>query len=97
MDTFSLQVCGREDLCSRTALARADLCVMARLLGYVDPSEPCFVAAVLAIVFNPLFWNVVARWEQRTRKLSRALGSPYVACYVLGGVILALNALRSHW
>ncbi|XP_070250011.1 phosphatidylethanolamine N-methyltransferase isoform X3 [Myotis yumanensis] len=76
---------------------QADLCVMARLLGYVDPSEPCFVAAVLAIVFNPLFWNVVARWEQRTRKLSRALGSPYVACYVLGGVILALNALRSHW
>ncbi|XP_054565311.1 phosphatidylethanolamine N-methyltransferase isoform X2 [Eptesicus fuscus] len=76
---------------------QADLCVMTRLLGYVDPWEPCFVAAVLAIVFNPLFWNVVARWEQRTRKLSGALGSPYVACYVLGGVILVLNALRSHW
>ncbi|XP_054565312.1 phosphatidylethanolamine N-methyltransferase isoform X3 [Eptesicus fuscus] len=38
---------------------QADLCVMTRLLGYVDPWEPCFVAAVLAIVFNPLFWNVV--------------------------------------
>lgn len=39
---------------------QADLCVMTRLLGYVDPWEPCFVAAVLAIVFNPLFWNVVS-------------------------------------
>ncbi|XP_010841195.1 PREDICTED: phosphatidylethanolamine N-methyltransferase isoform X7 [Bison bison bison] len=37
---------------------KADLCIMTRLLGYVDLSEPHFVAAVLAIVFNPLFWNV---------------------------------------
>nr|XP_058904886.1 phosphatidylethanolamine N-methyltransferase isoform X6 [Kogia breviceps] len=37
---------------------KADLCVMTRLLGYVDPSEPHFVAAVLSIAFNPLFWNV---------------------------------------
>lgn len=43
-----------------TLSLQADLCVMTRLLGYVDPSEPCFVAAVLAIVFNPLFWNVVS-------------------------------------
>ncbi|XP_039703513.1 phosphatidylethanolamine N-methyltransferase isoform X3 [Pteropus medius] len=69
---------------------------MTRLLGYVDPSDPRFVAAVLAITFNPLFWNVVARWEQKTRKLSRAFGSPYLACYVLGGAILLLNVLRSH-
>lgn len=39
---------------------QADLCVMTRLLGYVDPSDPRFVAAVLAITFNPLFWNVVS-------------------------------------
>ncbi|XP_049558095.1 phosphatidylethanolamine N-methyltransferase isoform X2 [Orcinus orca] len=38
---------------------KADLCVMTRLLGYVDPSEPHFVAAVLTIAFNPLFWNVL--------------------------------------
>ncbi|XP_037664528.1 phosphatidylethanolamine N-methyltransferase isoform X1 [Choloepus didactylus] len=69
---------------------------MTRLLGYVDPWEPSFVAAVLTIAFNPLFWNVVARWEQRTRRLSRAFGSPYLACYTLGGAILLLNALRSH-
>lgn len=75
---------------------QADLCVMTWLLGYVDPSDPHFVAAVLAITFNPLFWNVVARWEQKTRKLSKAFGSPYLACYSLGGAILLLNILRSH-
>ncbi|XP_032287965.1 phosphatidylethanolamine N-methyltransferase isoform X3 [Phoca vitulina] len=74
----------------------ADLCVMTRLLGYVDPSDPRFVAAILTITFNPLFWNVVARWEQKTRKLSRAFRSPYLACYSLGAVILLLNILRSH-
>ncbi|KAM7067884.1 phosphatidylethanolamine N-methyltransferase isoform 2-T2 [Molossus nigricans] len=75
---------------------QADFCIMTRLLGSVDPAEPCFVAAVLTIIFNPLFWNVVARWEHKTRKLSRALGSPYLGCYALGGVILLLNVLRSH-
>uniref|UniRef100_A0A4W2EFC6 Phosphatidylethanolamine N-methyltransferase n=1 Tax=Bos indicus x Bos taurus TaxID=30522 RepID=A0A4W2EFC6_BOBOX len=75
---------------------KADLCIMTRLLGYVDLSEPHFVAAVLAIVFNPLFWNVVARWEHKTRKLSKAFGSPRLACYTLGGAILLLNVLRSH-
>ncbi|KAB1265266.1 Phosphatidylethanolamine N-methyltransferase [Camelus dromedarius] len=102
---------------------QADLCVMTRLLGYVDPSDPRFVAAVLAIAFNPLFWNVaallppspplsplvcvcvmlcvydvsdVARWEHKTRKLSRAFRSPHLACYTLGGAILLLNVLRSH-
>ncbi|XP_055263450.1 phosphatidylethanolamine N-methyltransferase isoform X2 [Moschus berezovskii] len=37
---------------------------MTRLLGYVDLSEPHFVAAVLAIVFNPLFWNVLVCVQQ---------------------------------
>uniref|UniRef100_A0A8D1GKR1 Phosphatidylethanolamine N-methyltransferase n=1 Tax=Sus scrofa TaxID=9823 RepID=A0A8D1GKR1_PIG len=85
-------LCPSRPACSR----RADLCVMTRLLGYVDPSDARFVAAVLTIAFNPLFWNVVARWEHKTRKLSRAFGSPRLACYTLGGAILLLNLLRSH-
>ncbi|KAB0401133.1 hypothetical protein E2I00_011475, partial [Balaenoptera physalus] len=35
----------------------------------------------------------VARWEHKTRKLSRAFGSPHLACYTLGGAILLLNSL----
>ncbi|KAI2581641.1 phosphatidylethanolamine N-methyltransferase [Homo sapiens] len=38
---------------------QADFCVMTRLLGYVDPLDPSFVAAVITITFNPLYWNVV--------------------------------------
>ncbi|KAM5151142.1 phosphatidylethanolamine N-methyltransferase isoform 1-T1 [Callospermophilus lateralis] len=75
---------------------QADLCVMTWLLGYMNPWDSSLVAAALTIAFNPLFWNVVARWEQKTRQLSRAFGSPYLACYSLGGVILLLNVLRSH-
>ncbi|XP_010635706.1 phosphatidylethanolamine N-methyltransferase isoform X3 [Fukomys damarensis] len=75
---------------------KADLCVMTWLLHYVDPLDSSFGAAVLTIAFNPFFWNVVARWEQRTRKLSSTFRSPHLACYSLGGVILLLNVLRSH-
>ena len=32
---------------------------MARLFGYVDVTDTGFIAAVLSIAFNPLFWNVV--------------------------------------
>uniref|UniRef100_A0A7N4P9F9 Phosphatidylethanolamine N-methyltransferase n=3 Tax=Sarcophilus harrisii TaxID=9305 RepID=A0A7N4P9F9_SARHA len=75
---------------------QAELSVMTRLFGYVDVTDFSFLAAVLCIIFNPLFWNVVARWEHKTRKLSRAFGSPYVACYCLGTTVLLLNFLRSH-
>ncbi|XP_005414027.1 PREDICTED: phosphatidylethanolamine N-methyltransferase isoform X2 [Chinchilla lanigera] len=69
---------------------------MTWLLQYTNPLDPSVVAAVLTIAFNPFFWNVVARWEHRTRKLSSAFRSPHLACYSLGGVILLLNGLRSH-
>ncbi|XP_064376172.1 phosphatidylethanolamine N-methyltransferase isoform X2 [Dromaius novaehollandiae] len=76
--------------------SKVDARAMARLLGYVDLTDSAFAAAVLSIAFNPLFWNVVARWEHKTRALSRALGSPHAACYCLGTVILLLNCVRSH-
>ncbi|POI30371.1 hypothetical protein CIB84_005878, partial [Bambusicola thoracicus] len=38
----------------------------------------------------------VARWEHKTRALSRGFGSPRTACYCLGAVILLLNCVRSH-
>ncbi|XP_053131786.1 phosphatidylethanolamine N-methyltransferase isoform X4 [Hemicordylus capensis] len=69
---------------------------MSRLLEYVDVTDLHFVAAILCIAFNPLFWNLVGRWEHQTRSLTRTFRSPYVACYCLGAVILLLNFLRSH-
>ncbi|XP_067390229.1 phosphatidylethanolamine N-methyltransferase isoform X2 [Emydura macquarii macquarii] len=76
--------------------SKVDFSAMTLLLNYVNPTDSTFTAAVLCIAFNPLFWNVVARWEHKTRVLSRVCGSPYTACYCLGAVILLLNFIRSH-
>ncbi|CAJ1081193.1 phosphatidylethanolamine N-methyltransferase [Xyrichtys novacula] len=73
-----------------------DLTFLGGLRNYVDPHNSSFVLAVIAIIFNPLFWNLVARWEHHTRGLSRLFGSPYLACYCLGFVIILLNLYRSH-
>ncbi|KAG8433360.1 hypothetical protein GDO86_017586 [Hymenochirus boettgeri] len=69
---------------------------MAELLPYVDVTEFQFLFALLCIVFNPLFWNLVARWEYRTHSLTSLFGSPYTACYSLGTVLLFLAIFRSH-
>ncbi|XP_062330919.1 phosphatidylethanolamine N-methyltransferase isoform X1 [Osmerus eperlanus] len=76
--------------------SKVDLPVMDKVLGLVDVSDPRFCVAVIAILFNPFFWNVMARWEHRTRGLTRLLGGPYLACYCLGFLILLLNVYRSH-
>ncbi|XP_061611637.1 phosphatidylethanolamine N-methyltransferase isoform X2 [Phyllopteryx taeniolatus] len=73
-----------------------DLKVFQEVLKYVNFHDSNFHIAVLAIIFNPLFWNLVARWEHRTQKLSKMFGSPYLACYFLGFVIILLNVYRSH-
>ncbi|XP_056390085.1 phosphatidylethanolamine N-methyltransferase isoform X2 [Hyla sarda] len=69
---------------------------MADLSQYVDLTELNFLIAAACIIFNPLFWNLVARWEYHTRALSRVFGSPYTACYILGAVLILLAIFRSH-
>ncbi|XP_056222549.1 phosphatidylethanolamine N-methyltransferase isoform X2 [Seriola aureovittata] len=76
--------------------SKMDLTLMEELRKHVDFGDSSFCIAVIAIVFNPLFWNVVARWEHRTRTISRWFGGPHPACYCLGFVIVLLNVYRSH-
>lgn len=38
---------------------QVDLSAMSLLSGYMDVTDSWFVAAVLSIAFNPLFWNLV--------------------------------------
>nr|XP_033770835.1 phosphatidylethanolamine N-methyltransferase isoform X2 [Geotrypetes seraphini] len=64
---------------------------------YIDLMDSNFAIAVLSVIFNPLFWNVVARWEHKTRALTRLFGSPYTGCYFLGVILLLLAYLRSHY
>lgn len=76
--------------------SKVDMSLLTDAFQLVDLLEPRFCVAVIAIIFNPFFWNVVARWEHRTRGLTRMFGSPYVACYCLATAILLLNVYRSH-
>ncbi|XP_035468820.2 phosphatidylethanolamine N-methyltransferase isoform X1 [Scophthalmus maximus] len=76
--------------------SKMDLTLMEELLKRLAFHDHSFCVAVITIILNPLFWNVVARWEHRTRRISRLFGSPYLACYCLGFVIVMLNVYRSH-
>ncbi|XP_030196893.1 phosphatidylethanolamine N-methyltransferase isoform X1 [Gadus morhua] len=76
--------------------SKVDMSLLGEVVRHVDVSDPRFCVAVLAVLFNPFFWNVVARWEHRTRGLSRLFRSPSLACYCLGVLIILLNVYRSH-
>ncbi|XP_061764864.1 phosphatidylethanolamine N-methyltransferase isoform X3 [Nerophis ophidion] len=76
--------------------SKMDLKVFEEVFKQINFHDSNFHIAVIAIIFNPLFWNVVARWEHKTRKLSKIFGSPYLACYFFGFIILLLNVYRSH-
>ncbi|XP_072528057.1 phosphatidylethanolamine N-methyltransferase isoform X2 [Salminus brasiliensis] len=93
MSGAELDCCGG---LSNVDYTQVDMSVLSELMRHIDPADPRFCVAVIAIIFNPFFWNVVARWEHRTRGLTRLFGSPYVACYCLGFLILLLNVYRSH-
>ncbi|KAJ7394014.1 hypothetical protein OS493_003686 [Desmophyllum pertusum] len=53
--------------------------------------------AAFCIIFNPLFWNIVARWEYRTHALTHWFGSAERGCYGLAGIICLLGLFRDYW
>ena len=57
-------------------------------------NEKALVACVVVMI-NPLFWNVVSRYEYKTRRLSRVLGGPKRGCATLAACILTLNYVRT--
>lgn len=75
---------------------KIDTSVMADVFHYIDLTDAHFCVAVFAIIFNPIFWNVVARWEHKTRGLTNFFGSAHTACYSLGFLIILLNVYLSH-
>ncbi|KAK5850460.1 hypothetical protein PBY51_001340 [Eleginops maclovinus] len=91
--TVPLDCCGG---LSNVDYSKMDVTLMKEVLKHINFRDSSFCIAVIAIIFNPLFWNVVARWEHRSRTLSKLFGSPSLACYCLGFVIILLNVYRSH-
>lgn len=53
------------------------------------------IVAAGAIVFNPTFWNTVARLEYNHKTLTKlAGGNPYYGCYGLAVVIFSIGLIR---
>lgn len=62
---------------------------------YVDVS-PELKFALLSILFNPIFWNIVARLEHKTHFLTKISGGAYRGCYLLAATIFSLGIFRDH-
>ncbi|KAL4216273.1 hypothetical protein ACF0H5_023998 [Mactra antiquata] len=61
---------------------------------FVDWSDTNLWISMATIIFNPTYWNIVARWEYRTQGLSHVIRNRYVACWLLGGSIFLLGLYR---
>eukprot|EP00030_Apusomonadida_sp_AF-17_P001265 a1814_461.p1 GENE.a1814_461~~a1814_461.p1 ORF type:complete len:234 (-),score=78.80 a1814_461:24-689(-) len=71
------------------------ICSTSDLSGCFDFSAPTFWIACASIIFNPTWWNIVARLEYRSQLLTRlACGSKYAGCYGLAFAIFTLGLLR---
>ncbi|GEQ72739.1 hypothetical protein JCM33374_g6427 [Metschnikowia sp. JCM 33374] len=62
---------------------------------YVN-NTPELQFALATILFNPVFWNIVARLQHKTHFLSRAVGGAYRGCYLLAFTIFSLGIFRDH-
>ncbi|KAF7845728.1 hypothetical protein BT93_L0957 [Corymbia citriodora subsp. variegata] len=63
----------------------------------VDFSQPSLWIAVVSILFNPIYWNIVARSEYRNKTLTKLVGgNPRLGCYGLAVSIFSLGILRDH-
>ncbi|KAG9063865.1 Phosphatidyl-N-methylethanolamine N-methyltransferase [Linnemannia hyalina] len=61
----------------------------------VDWSDKRIWFAVASIVFNPTFWNIVARKEYRTKFITRMFnGNGLHGCYALAATIFTLGLIR---
>ncbi|GAA6023528.1 hypothetical protein JCM10207_005705 [Rhodosporidiobolus poonsookiae] len=70
---------------------------MADLLSYVDLNQKSLWIATASILFNPIFWNIVARQEYKNKILTKlAFGNPYYGCYALAVTIFSLGILRDR-
>ncbi|KAJ2956427.1 hypothetical protein NQZ79_g7743 [Umbelopsis isabellina] len=63
--------------------------------SFIDFSKSSLYWSLASILFNPIFWNTVARAEYRNQVLTRiAGGNPYLGCYGLAATIFSLGIIR---
>ncbi|KAJ6150805.1 phospholipid methyltransferase-domain-containing protein [Penicillium chermesinum] len=71
---------------------------MTSLSNFIDFSPTSLLVAVIAIAFNPIFWNVAARAGKLIQQshIDPHFWGPYNGCYFLAVVIFSLGILRDH-
>ena len=62
----------------------------------MDLTNFSFLCSAGIIVWNPLYWNTVARWEYRTQGITKIFGSPLIGCYALALSIFLLGLVREQ-
>ncbi|CCF60612.1 hypothetical protein KAFR_0K02560 [Kazachstania africana CBS 2517] len=69
--------------------------IASELVGSIDFHDCYFQKSLLFIVFNPVFWNIVARLEYSTHFLTKlAGGNAKRGCYLLAIIIFTLGIGR---
>lgn len=69
--------------------------VLQNLNRSIDWSDPLVWLAAAHITFNPMFWNIIARLEYKTKVLSQLFGSAKAACYVLAATTFLIGLSRN--
>ncbi|RKF77728.1 Phosphatidyl-N-methylethanolamine N-methyltransferase [Golovinomyces cichoracearum] len=65
------------------------------LNNMINLEKKSFSVAAISILFNPIFWNYIARQEYRSKCLTKlAGGNSRLACYLLGLTIFSLGIIR---
>lgn len=69
--------------------------ILQNLPKSINWSDPLLLMAAAHITFNPLFWNITARLEYRTKLISKIFGSAKASCYVLAAIVFSIGITRN--
>ncbi|XP_060082844.1 uncharacterized protein LOC132562135 isoform X1 [Ylistrum balloti] len=89
-----LQTTGRKPAGCCDEVVFLDLSKMEWPLQFLQLNDYNLWITSFCVVFNPFFWNVVARWEYRNGGISKALGGKKQGVVLMAIMILSLGVFR---
>lgn len=76
-------------------MSTAIISILQHFKNGINWSDPLVWLAIAHITFNPMFWNISARLEYKSKALSKIFGSAKVACYVLAVTTFCIGLTRN--
>ncbi|ODV94111.1 hypothetical protein PACTADRAFT_4066 [Pachysolen tannophilus NRRL Y-2460] len=67
------------------------------LINDIDFTNRNLQIAIGLILFNPIYWNIMARLEHKTHFLTKIFGSAKNGCYFLAFTIFSLGLIRDDF